>query len=343
MDICIPNMSTFIQEHCQLLTLDLKLPVILNQAPLGKFPFHYLCHILSLCANVNMFSDALIHHIWNSRPDSCSFQSYSECIETIRKTPRVWNSDQDLKKVLTSLTWSLNININLIGVKRVRDSVTCLHFDKTKQCMFPFYIFQNTVLKLQNTSIYDCITVLWFENNYYLITSKTLYPILLKQDHSLSVEFHNIQVSAMDVTKMFANHDSINFPFSIAVYSTFSYVTPSQIKAIKKHLIHFYKGPHETETLHLFLSPYTNNNEFTISRLKNISSEPIDFSHKNNYVNPHLTEGTRKEKSKKSTDQQLLNQNYCICEHFETTRLYLPKPTSFRCLGKLFTYLPRFV
>lgn len=51
MDICIPNMSTFIQEHCQLLTLDLKLPVILNQAPLGKFPCHYLCHILSLCAN----------------------------------------------------------------------------------------------------------------------------------------------------------------------------------------------------------------------------------------------------------------------------------------------------
>lgn len=247
----------------------------------------------------------------------------------------MWNPDHDLKKVMTSLTWNLNINVNIIGVKRVRNSATCAHSETTKQCMFLFYVFQNPIIKLKNTSIFDCVNILLFRKKYYILNCDSLWPVLIKQEPSLTIEFNGIQVSTADITKILDNQP-MDLPFSVAIYSTFTYVTPSQIKHIQNNLIHFYEGTNQTETLHLFLSPQTNSNQFSITCLKNIACNKNDFNKKNVYVNPHLTEGTRKQKSRKNVEQEILNQNFCICEHYETTRLYLPKPTSFHCLGNIY-------
>ena len=58
------------------------------------------------------------------------------------------------------------------------------------------------------------------------------------------------------------------------------------------------------------------------------------FKQKNIFSNTNLTEGNKIYQAKIETNKDTLNQESCICDHSDTNRIFLPKTSSFKPLGK---------
>ena len=125
--------------------------------------------------------------------------------------------------------------------------------------------------------------------------------------------------------------------FSIALYSTSSYVKNSHCKVIAKHVVGHLKNNSEN-ILHLFLTPHLNGQTFDVCVLLNLSNNNIVFNQKSAYSNTHMTEGKYNFKYHSRPNKELLNQNHCICQHPDTERYHAPNNKTFKPLGNIYFY-----
>ena len=219
----------------------------------------------------------------------------------------------------------------MIGFKKSKLFFKCNH-DTNNNCHFPFYIFQNTLVKLLRRShSFSSINVFSFKNKYYLYNEGNIYPFLINIYPLQSVVFEQKVITKYEVLNILHN-EPVNIPFNVKLYTSYSYLRQTSTKQIQFNIIGEYSCNNKN-TLHLFLTPHLNNVDFNLNIIENISKD-LKFKQQNIFSNTNLTEGNKIYQAKIKTNNETLNQESCICDHSDTNRIFLPKTSSFKPLGK---------
>lgn len=269
-----------------------------------------------------------MHHIWIHKKSSSTLKNFQELIEIIKLTPRVWNPNIKFNQTLRYITSTLNININIIGLKRSRDHFKCNH--TPSNCYFPFYIFQNTLVKvLREISCFLPVNVVYFQGKYYLLLEH-LDPVLIDTYPVNPVIYENVEITNADVIKILKN-EIFNIPFNINLYTSYSYIRNNAIK-IQSNIIAKYTKSNSNKCLHLFIAPHLEK-YFNLHVLDNIIDNNEVFN-TFNLFDTNFTEGNTHYNSK-SQKEDSLNQEFCICDHSDTQRIFLSKQSSSNNLGIL--------
>lgn len=279
-----------------------------------------------------------MHRVWNHhRLPSCTYNEYQHMVEDLKFTPRVWNSEIDVNKVLKHFTWTLHIAITVCAARRMRDNKNhflCGHTQATNQCFVPFVVFQNPLVDLlfTRTKSFSPIHVLKYQKNYYIVSSDQFRPVLINIPLTTSVIHQNFLVTPNEIQNLVRGCPT-NIPFPVAVYSSFTYVKEHFTAKIQEGLISFNQTSSQDDILNLFVTNF--HNTLKIGVLNN-TQLTRNFNKKNLYSNPRLTEGKSINFTTPKINQDLLNQEHCVCEHPDTDRFCLPNKRSIKNLGKLF-------
>jgi len=280
----------------------------------------------------------LLQHIWvNHLQFRPQLQNYQEMIEKIKLTPRVWNPTVKLNQFLKYVSWILNLSINLIGFKHnprhVSDTFQCEH--RSRPCFHPYYKFQNPYIRFCKIPLNDFfqVNILEYKSNYYTLSSSaSCTPLLINQLPNFSFSYKSEPVTLHDIHAIL-HQTPIEKPFSIALYSTCTYVRSCHIKIISQNIIGHLKNDSE-DILHLFLMPHLHGPTFDVYVLDSFSSNNITFNQKNVYCNTHITEGKYLFNKHSHSNKDMLDQEHCICEHPDTERFNAPNNRTFRPLGE---------
>lgn len=249
----------------------------------------------------------------------------------------MWHSTASKDKLLLKhISWSLNINITIVGFKRSRDFQKCkLH----SVCYLPYFIFQNTMVKILRSSKYISVILCYFKRKYYILHNhylNVIHPYLINtncQDNCLL--FQDKTVTSQHIMDIL-NHKNPNLPFNVQLYSTYSFVFDHFVKQIQNHNIGQYLSAQNTKTtLHLFITPELTSNNFKFSILTSLSHDFSMNNEKNLFSFNHIQEGKKLFQNNIEIEDGL-NQEYCICDHNSTRRIFLPPAHSFKSLGKIF-------
>lgn len=263
-------------------------------------------------------------------------KQYSTFVETIKHTDRPTNPKYKFNHLLLKLTFRLKANINLLGVKRVGQYpfITCTNQVHSHKCRILYYHFSNYLHSLISIKAIPHATFLYFKNCYYLVTNiSKVTPILINLPLYHSIIFQNETVTKEDIISILKNQ-SLSFNFTIVIYSSHTFIRQNYQKQISNNTI----GMHNrNETvLHLFLTPHLDTYSFSISILENMNYYN-KFSLQNNISVPHLMEGVKithanMDKSKK---EEMLSEEYCICQHPDTQFIPTEKYKQYSKIGKI--------
>jgi hypothetical protein len=338
---CISNMSIFLKHYAQPLQLDPRLPSSFNIDCIGKptfFIIFMLCTPLKLIIFL-LFLDAVLHHTWNHRTETCSITEYQQLVENVKFTPRMWNSNVTLNKVLKHISWTLNLDINVIGVKRIDKRSEnfrgqCPHQNNT-QCVNPYYRFQNSFVKLlfPKSKHFSQINLLYYKKKYYILTNvQHLNPFLINQLPIQNITFNNKVITNTEVMELLLNN-KVELPFSVVIFTTYNYVHQNWTKQIKNNCMGFSQNKDSLDIIYLFLEPSLNSKTFTLSILNSITDTVEQFNKKNIFSNAHITEGKPLKIGSRSKNQELLNQEHCVCDHDATKIFFAPGEQKFKPIG----------
>ena len=241
-------------------------------------------------------------------------------------------------ETLKHITWTLNININIIGLKYTQryQFIKCVDHSR---CFFPFYIFQNTIVKLiTNEHPNIVISILYFKKKYYIMQNQWLCPQLI-QNFTPS---NNLNLLMCDIVNIIKNK-IVPLPFTLHIYSSYEYCN----KRSESKLINMLIGSSfntTNEIIHyVFLTPSCDGRTVLFYSL-NFTSNPPKITTKNYLSYKHNTESIKLCQSKTSTNiNEPLNQNFCICDHPNTNRFFSPgnhsfSPLASKTLQKYFLY-----
>ena len=272
-----------------------------------------------------LFVDSIMHYVWNQNSPNYKEATYQQYIDKIKLTPRVWNSKTNLTRVLQHISWTLNLNINVIGLKRSRDHIKC---NKHGVCFLSFYIFQNPLVKLlRSTNSNNNFNVLLLNKKYYLIPITTITPSLTNAPVSENIIVNNFQIIKDHILEILKSNPNLTFPININIYSSYKYINSKFTKSITQHPIGQYKC-RANNTLHIFISPHLIDS-FDMHIISNVKD--IVLSQTNSLFTNPIKEG--KCYNVKNTQPKVLNQEHCICEHSETRRVMIPSSNSFKPLA----------
>lgn len=275
-------------------------------------------------------------YIWNNcEALQTKYGSIETMIEQIKLTPRTWDAKKsNMKYVLKYVTWTLKININLLILKKLKNEYVLV------------YKFQNPIIKTKFTPVNTMSPFNFILNKQkiYVLNSdfNSLIPCLINMDAYYSFTINEHLITANTVQTILKN-EPLNLPFSINIYSSYDFTQPDWKKNIQSNFIGQYHCKENSVILNIFVSPLLQANSFLICLLTN-DFDYIEFSNKNIFGNPHIVEGKQiPTMTHEATNQELLTQENCICDHPETERIITPKQTSFKPLAtksqqKLFLY-----
>ena len=275
------------------------------------------------------FLDSLMQQVWNH-----AFQnmSYEQFINTAKLTPRSWNSPgEKLQTLLQHLTWCLNLNINIIGFKESRHFFKCENH--STKCFIPYYVFQNTLVKLLRNSIVH-VNILIVQKKLYILSTNNFYPLLINIPEEKEILlFDNYPVTKNDILLILQNQLEKTFVFNINIYTSYKYVITRFTNQIEQNLVGNYVNVNNKKTLHVFITPHLTNRNFNLHVMANMDNVCL----KSNalFQNTHIKEGRNFKIKPSKNKQDLLNQNHCICEHPETQRIFTPPLKSYRNLATL--------
>lgn len=332
------HLNQMLKQHGIPLAPDPNLPSQLNNPFLGRLfidfykiispkkdDFFY-CFVL--------LSDALLHHIWNHQRNSlCLLENFQQLLDTIQFTNRCWNSKNDLTKTLLHITLRLNIDINLIGVilhTKIIDHPGIVTYNNKP--VLPYYKFQNPTIKLafSHSSPFYSVYMVQFKNQYFVVPSNLFQPILINLPQMENINHQNTVITTKHIYDI-VKHTSPPFPFSVILYSTYSYVTKHHTKKIQNSIVGFYQNSNDPEhTIHIFLSPHFSSIRMSVLNW-DLNTHHLNI--KNIYSHTRPTEGIKINGVIPHINRDLLNQNYCICEHPDTQRYELPNNINFKNLG----------
>jgi hypothetical protein len=126
----------------------------------------------------------------------------------------------------------------------------------------------------------------------------------------------NTLIYHQDILKLLHN-DSVEFLFSIVVYSSYSYVRKTFSKEIQKTILGMYRSSTSDQIVHLFLAPHLHSSTFDLFLLEDLPH--LSNFHKTNLLDyQHLPEGKSVYKNAGNIIPTILNQEHCICDQAET-------------------------
>lgn len=229
---------------------------------------------------------------------------------------------------LQLLSWTLNININIIGFKRSRHYVKCHH----RNCYLPYYIFQNTCVKVlrEPSNDFPTIIIYYFKRKYFESSSSNIpNPLLINLLPNTSITFQNTLITTSDIIQIL-QHKTMIFPFNIYIYSSYKF-TKHNVKSIIPNMI----GSHisdSTDSVHIFVAPHLHDFHIDI-HLLNIK-ENVDYKLYDILPDFHKPEGNKIFKENLNPQEEMLNQEFCVCDNPTMNRFYAPKHTSFKHIAK---------
>ncbi len=280
------------------------------------------------------FIDAILHHVWNyKRKSNSTYQKYEDLVNSIKLTSRTWNPKVDCYKWLRFITYTLNIDINILGIKRSRNNLLMHQCENEEACLFFFYKFQNTLAKViyATTSQFYPVIILEYKKKYYVLPlNLNLKPYLINTFANKTISYEGYTINSSDIQNILLLNP-VKYPFSIIIYTAFSFSKTNYNKKLYNSIIGNFKT-NSGKTIHIFLTPQIESFQFRLSIL-NVSSENVkDIDIKSIYSNPHLTE-SKSCYTVHSTNPDTLNQNFCVCDHPETQRFFTPPRKAFTSLG----------
>ena len=288
--------------------------------------------------------DNLLQHVWtNFKKPSCPFTCYDSLKNSIRFTDRDWNAKVAVIKILRHISLSINADINLIQFMQTPNEEKKFHqCDHKGRCYMLKYQFQSSLVKLLFEADFYAITLLQYKNTYYIINVPVpLAPFLINQPRHKSIEFMDFTVTSQDVSNIIKNTPlTLPKPFSVALYSAFTYIGNYPYhQPTQSNNIGWYQG-HNHHTCHIFVTPLVNSTTFTLTFLNSSDTHKNMQCLKNTYSTPHITEGNPTPMpNQKISEEPLLNQDFCVCQHPTTKIFTVPGNHSFKPLGnKNFNY-----
>lgn len=274
------------------------------------------------------FLDSILHFFWSHQSN---YKTFDELVGEIKFTPRILKSGQNTtKQILRHLSWILDININIIGFKRTRDQ-SHQYNEVPNESYFFYYIFQNTFTKLnQIPKLPLNINILYFEDKYYNLIAPNIdiKPFLI---YNRSPQDY---ISKDDILKIInGEKPSKNFSYNINLYTSYNFISNISTTA-SIHIIGKYSSNNgdRKKTIHLFITPSLHGQNFECTVLSSLSKDLI-FNKINKYSNGHLLEGFKSVLNKANKPQEPLNQEFCICNHLHTKRIFISKKPGTKQLG----------
>jgi hypothetical protein len=255
----------------------------------------------------------LLHYIW--RINRNFFPDFQDLVEKLQITSReIRNKKIDIGHILKFITWTLNININLVKI---------IYRPTQKSGHKPFcfsYSFQNTLVKILRTpNRFKPIHVINYKKKYYILNEPpVIFPLLLKRvNPQEKLTYNTISVRAdqiLDIVKRKTDH--LSFPFTINIYTSYASIEKTS-KEIGNNMIGQFLADNTTEVFHVFLTPDPEkSNLIRINALETVKGS-VKFDKHNLFANTLITEGNKTVFSTKPKEV-LLNQKSCICDHNET-------------------------
>jgi hypothetical protein len=281
-----------------------------------------------------MCLDLLLPQIWtHHRTSACPFKNYQEMVEMIKLTTRQWNKEIVKQKIFKHVSTIFNVNINLIGFQNsetLKEKPLCEH---KKTCYIPIYKFQNPIVKLVLTkdNYFTPLHIIEYEKKFYIfnvLLNPQFNPFLIKDKPVSNLIFAGEDISHSLIWDVLQSKP-MKKPFSIVIYSAYSLVNSFQTKRISSLPLGFYSA--ETETfpiLYVFISPHLEQPTFeTFQIFQNTKTSLPNL--KTIFSTTHLTEGEKVFQSSSNIDKDLLDQEFCICEHPDTKRFFSPDQATF--------------
>lgn len=271
--------------------------------------------------------------MWNNRQKyKYTGKDYTSFQEIFKHTPRKLSKNCDFSYQLKQLTFQLNLNINVLGLKPTRklSFVRCENNVHTKKCVIPYYLFNNPICKLVNTKAPSAsFTFLYYKTNIYFVFNDSHFtPILINHKPCNYLDFNGTVVTKYHIERILQNLP-VKFPFGIVVYSSFTFTYKYASKQIERNAIGMHTG--QEPYLHIFLTPHLINKSFCLSRIE-LPFNPT-FSKQNCYSYSHEMEGTNSIKKATKNKENLLNQHFCVCDHECSERIFSTGSNNFESLG----------
>jgi hypothetical protein len=255
----------------------------------------------------------LLYLLWQQNRNL--FKTYEELIECLQITPRTKQSvHNDIRHILKYITWTLNINISVVTITRLKDSYHTYDYEFR-------YKFQNSLVKLLKVPHkYKQITVILFKKKYYILKDECkLFPVLMNVNPQSTILYNDKHVLSSHILDIVKDRNTNTFPFTITIYTSYSFLVNASLKHIQTNFIGQYVHNGSNEVLHILVTPdLTNNNSIMINQLQ-LPSNTLQFNKHNLFVNVHITEGDNVFKHT-FPKEITLNQNFCICDHKDTQR-----------------------
>jgi len=263
-----------------------------------------------------LFLDILLHRIWLHHKQTTKYADYHAFVETVKKTPRPWNSTTSLKAMLKQMSWLLNIDITLLSFKQAGETYHCPH---GADYFFLTFLFQNPMLKLlRKQTDWTPVIIIQYNKKYFVPVTKLPAPSLINiAPEPSGILVNNTFIHHHDILKLL-NNDKVDFSFSLVVYSAYSYVRKTFSKEIQKTILGMYCSSTSDQIVHLFLVPKLHSTAFDLFLLEGDLPLPPSF-HKTSLLDyQHLTEGKPIFKGTGNKVPTVLNQEQCLCDHDET-------------------------
>ena len=268
------------------------------------------------CISLLIISDALLHHIWRS--NSSEFPLLQNLLDALQITTRETRNKQiDTEHIMKYITWTLNININIV---RIIARPKSWH----KNYCFT-YAFQNTLVKLLKPNQLKPIHIINFKKKYYIVKeSVSLFPLLLRgvnpQD---DLTYKTVSIQAYQILDILrGNTAHLSFPFTINIYTSYHSVKETSLE-IDRNMVGQLLTKDTSDVLSVFLTPDMEKNFVRINFLNTIKNS-IKFDKHNLFANTKITEGD-KTLFYKTPRENTLNQKSCICDHEDTQTFSPPK------------------
>lgn len=263
--------------------------------------------------------------IWAKRRTD-KYKDFQEFFEQFQLTPRTWNLQTNLLHILKYLSWTLNVNINVIGLKRTNGIRKCGH----KNTYFLCYKFQNTLVKmLRHPHPFATVNLMFHKKTLFILSNSDVKPYLINASLQNSINYDNVTILPSHIIQIM-KQEHVDFSFNINIYTAYSYIRNHSFLNITSNLIgKFVCENSEKNILHIFITPNLEGDNIAMCKLTNVEPS-MDCNTLNSLANSHSPEGNLIFR-KQNKNNDLLNQNYCVCDHPETQRIFLP--SKFRNLG----------
>ena len=164
----------------------------------------------------------------------------------------------------------------------------------------------------------------YFQENFIMKETLPLFPLLLNSENPQDdLTYKTVPVRAyqiLDILK--GNTKHLSFPFTINIYTSYHFVKETSLE-IDRNMIGQLLREDTSDVLYVFLTPDIEKICVKINALNTIKNS-IKFDKHNLFANTKITEGDKKV-FYKTPNENILNQNSCICDHEDTHTFSPPK------------------